>query len=197
MLFFSAIFATALGARELTDDDFDKVIEGQAFVKFFAPWCGHCKNMKPAWDDLEAHLLDSPVVTIADVDCTGTGKNICQKIGVQGYPTVKYFIAGETFEYNGARGLSELKAFVATTFKSMCVPESGESCDDEQKEIIKHYKGKDVAAELIEVKKDMETQAVEFVNVEKEFKAVQDRLKKTVRLLELLAKSPEVAKDEL
>ena len=62
----------------LTVETFDQLVinketnqlhtEKPWFVKFFAPWCGHCKRLAPTWD--EFHQKHQSEVNVAKVDCT-------------------------------------------------------------------------------------------------------------------------------
>jgi len=110
-LFISAAFATL----ELTPDNFDSVIDGKkgAFVKFYAPWCGHCKKLAPDWDTLASTFEGSNDVVIAKVDADAH-KDLGNRFDVHGYPTLKWFPKGSTTpeEYSGGRSLDELTAFV-------------------------------------------------------------------------------------
>ena len=69
--------------------------------------------MKPAWDSLAQQMANSDKVVVADVDCTAEGKDLCERFGVQGFPTIKYFNPPdeEGEDYSGGRDLDALKAF--------------------------------------------------------------------------------------
>lgn len=55
-------------ALELTDETFESHIsEGHHFVKFYAPWCGHCRNLAPTWDELAKTSQDGSSVSIVKV----------------------------------------------------------------------------------------------------------------------------------
>ena len=71
---------------------------------FYAPWCGHCKQMKPKFVSAAAKLKSSQINgKLAAVDCTKESK-IASRFGVKGYPTVKYFKDGqEAFDAGHAR----------------------------------------------------------------------------------------------
>jgi protein disulfide-isomerase A1 len=69
-------------------------------IEFYAPWCGHCKALKPEYDTASG-LLDG-VVKIAKVDCTEE-KATCEKFGIGGFPTLKIFRDGTPSEYKGQR----------------------------------------------------------------------------------------------
>jgi len=91
------------------------VAKGDTFIKFYAPWCGHCQKLAPAWEELAKAFEKDEQVKIAKVDCT-QHQSVCQEHEIKGYPTLAYFRAGSKMEtYKGARTLTELKEFVSTT----------------------------------------------------------------------------------
>ena len=94
----------------LTDSSFHDATDGKiAFVKMFAPWCGHCKKLKPDWDKLALAVNPGPEgelgplginhVLIADVDCTSKdGKPLCTRYNVRGFPTLIYGSEADGFQ---------------------------------------------------------------------------------------------------
>lgn len=66
----------------------DNVKQGAWFVKFYAPWCSHCKRLQPVWQKLadKAASQNWPV-KVSEVDCT-SHKDICEKFSIRGYPTL-------------------------------------------------------------------------------------------------------------
>ncbi|KII85007.1 hypothetical protein PLICRDRAFT_126437 [Plicaturopsis crispa FD-325 SS-3] len=108
--------AAASNVLELVPDNWDTVIGAgkPGLVEFFAPWCGHCKNLAPVYEQLaDAFAHASDKVIVAKVDADGAGKSLGSKYGVTGFPTLKWFSAdGKPEVYDGGRDLDSLAAFI-------------------------------------------------------------------------------------
>ena len=89
--------------------------KGGTFVKFFAPWCGHCKKLAPTWTRLAEQMRNQ--LTIAEVNCEDHDA-LCRAENVQGYPMLFYYgDDGVKTEYTGGRKPEQLQAFVEKVLK--------------------------------------------------------------------------------
>lgn len=101
----SGFYGSGSAVIELTEPTFEDEVENSEdmwFVEFYAPWCGHCKNLKPEYEDAAQQLEGK--VKLGAVDCT-QDEGLCGKFGVRGYPTVKFFGPNKNrpADYNGER----------------------------------------------------------------------------------------------
>ncbi|KAM4603332.1 protein disulfide-isomerase A2 [Polymixia lowei] len=81
------------------------------FVEFYAPWCGHCKELAPIWEKLGEKYADRDDIIIAKMDATA---NEVESVSVSGFPTLKYYPAGgkEVVDYSGSRDLETMSKFL-------------------------------------------------------------------------------------
>lgn len=65
---------------------------GPVVVDFWAEWCGPCKMIAPALDEIQASLGDKVKIVKLNVD---ENPGIAQKYGIMSIPTLMIFKGGE------------------------------------------------------------------------------------------------------
>jgi hypothetical protein len=76
----------------------------------YAPWCGHCKSLKPVWGEL-ARENRNHFLAIDSTDTESGGDQLAAKLGVRGYPTILVYINGKiTEQYQEMRDKDSLVA---------------------------------------------------------------------------------------
>ncbi|KAG8232915.1 hypothetical protein J437_LFUL011023 [Ladona fulva] len=121
---------------ELTDSNFDKTVLGSDdmwLVEFYAPWCGHCKNLAPHWASAATELKGK--VKLGALDAT-VNQAKASEYGVQGYPTIKFFAGGakdrsSAEEYTGGRTSSDIVSWALNKLAENVINEDSlkEACE--------------------------------------------------------------------
>eukprot|EP00826_Nyctotherus_ovalis_P039438 TRINITY_DN3795_c0_g1_i1.p1 TRINITY_DN3795_c0_g1~~TRINITY_DN3795_c0_g1_i1.p1 ORF type:complete len:489 (-),score=160.67 TRINITY_DN3795_c0_g1_i1:133-1599(-) len=98
----------------LNDKNFAEAIKNNQYVmvKFFAPWCGHCKEFAPEYEKAAKIFKEQgKSFVLADLDAT-ENKETAEKYKIEGFPTVKLFINGTPIDYNGERTAEQVISFI-------------------------------------------------------------------------------------
>lgn len=116
--------------KVLVSTNFDEVAFDKTkdvLVEFYAPWCGHCKQLAPIYDELAEKFKDNESILIAKMDST---LNELEHTKIQSFPTIKLFKkdSNDVVEYSGERTLAGMSKFLESggTY--------GQSADEEEEE---------------------------------------------------------------
>ena len=102
------------GVLVLTEENFDSVVSSNQYVlvEFYAPWCGHCKKLAPEYAGAAQILAkETPRLYLGKADTT-VQKNLGTRFGIEGFPTLKFFVNGTPQDYNGGRTESEIVSWM-------------------------------------------------------------------------------------
>lgn len=116
----------------LVGKNFEQVAKNRSknvFVEFYAPWCGHCKQLAPIWDELAEKYKDNNDIVIAKMDSTA---NELEDIKIQSFPTLKFFPkdSDEVVDYSGERTLDAFVTFLDSGGKVVEEPEEQKQKDE-------------------------------------------------------------------
>jgi protein disulfide-isomerase A1 len=100
--------------KVLVGENFNEVAKDKTkdvIVEFYAPWCGHCKQLAPIWDELGEKFKDRPDVVVAKIDSTA---NELDDVKITSFPTIKFFPkdSDEVISYKGDRTLDAFVKFL-------------------------------------------------------------------------------------
>ena len=102
--------------RIIVGENFSKVAfdrNADVLVKFYAPWCRHCKKLAPEYAKLAKKFAEIESIVIAKVDAT---ENEIEGFDIQEFPTIKFFPANnkEGIDYVGKKDSESLEEFIKT-----------------------------------------------------------------------------------
>ena len=79
-------------------------------VKYYAPWCQHCQELKPLFEELAKTMYGK--VKFAEINCDESAE-ICESEGIQGYPTLALFRKDRQKKiYGGERSVEAMKKWI-------------------------------------------------------------------------------------
>lgn len=93
---------------QVCDENFQEFLSSErdvpTLVEFYAPWCGHCQQLKPVYAELSKKMKGT--MAFAAADCTNA-RSLCGRYGVTGYPTLRVFPknadGSRSARYSGSR----------------------------------------------------------------------------------------------
>ncbi|KAJ2162348.1 hypothetical protein GGF46_000712 [Coemansia sp. RSA 552] len=123
----AGMYDSSSAVKQLTSANFDSVLDKTAqptFVKFYAPWCGHCQKLEPAYQRAAARTQGMAKFYAVDCD-EEVNKPLCARYNVRGFPTLKVFSEKRTkrgsrrsVDYPGARKASAMAKFARSMLPS-------------------------------------------------------------------------------
>jgi protein disulfide-isomerase-like protein len=138
LLLLVSLFGAALAADQphylegedveiITTENFEALVDNSTDVwllEYYAPWCGHCKQLAPTYKKVAASLKGK--VRVGAVECDANPE-LAKRAGITGFPSLKIYPSERTFNpYTGVTAKQpydvnsrDLKAIVSAALKAI------------------------------------------------------------------------------
>ncbi|MES1915656.1 MAG: hypothetical protein MHM6MM_007571 [Cercozoa sp. M6MM] len=114
LLLASLVLGVLAQVKQVDDSALHELVkehpEISVLVAFTAPWCGHCKRLKPVWEKLDNKFADDDAVVVAEINAVENSYAAAQ-YGVRGFPTIKLVRNHEMLSFEGKRDVTTLAEF--------------------------------------------------------------------------------------
>lgn len=120
-----ALFAIAFASDViiLNSENFEHLTQastgattGDWLIKFYAPWCKHCKTLEPIFDEVAEKLKGE--INVAKVDVTAN-RALGSRFDIKGFPTVKFLKQGKVYTFRSKRNTDSLVEFARGGYQSV------------------------------------------------------------------------------
>ena len=107
--------ATVNGVTTVVGQSFEDIVNDptkDVLMKYYAPWCGHCKALAPVWEELGQDVAGADDLIIAKFDAT---ENEVAGLEIRGYPTLKFYPKNNKagVDYSGDRDLPAFQQWLS------------------------------------------------------------------------------------
>lgn len=106
---------------ELNSENFEHLTQaatgattGDWLVEFFAPWCGHCQQFAPVYEDIGKKLKGR--VNVAKVDMSAN-PSVGKRFSIRRLPTIIMLSQGKLYKFSGSRNAESVMKFATEEFK--------------------------------------------------------------------------------
>ncbi|XP_028037499.1 thioredoxin-related transmembrane protein 1-like [Bombyx mandarina] len=98
--------------KELNENNWKEILEGEWMLEFYAPWCPACNALAPAWKELSTRAAKNSLpLRTAAVDVTNS-PGLSGRFVVTALPTIFHVKDGEFRQYKGPRDVESMLTFV-------------------------------------------------------------------------------------